>query len=473
MTADDSTVTFTLQGSDLSWLDLMLLGAVTPRYEAPDPPELAATAPSLVVPQDVAVAARDAGQLSLLDPEGVTLARVTVEDHHVGAPSWLVGPIAVATGFHHLDELDLRRSPAETAESWPSGSVVALWADAPVPFTLRMAARDLARSQGGSVLEVVPVPSRQETSLAAHLAPRLARLEDTRAERDQAVVVPAPPLDWTANDLLARAAIVGRYGATMLAISPHVLDALGDQRGAVEAAAAQLGVAVHGLSVPPDQTGLDRHALYELIGRGEALPTWYAEPAVADEIHRLVRPPAQAGFTVLLSGLSGSGKSTVARALAVRLLETESRAVSLLDGDVVRHHLSKGLGFAKDDRDTNVRRIGFVASEITKAGGIAICCPIAPYDATRRDVRAMVEEQGGFLLVHVATPLAECELRDRKGLYAKARRGEIPEFTGISDPYEAPTDAEVVIDTTGRTIDSCVDDVIAGLRTAGFIPTTP
>jgi sulfate adenylyltransferase len=171
----------------------------------------------------------------------------------------------------------------------------------------------------------------------------------------------------------------------------------------------------------------------------------------------------------LLSGLSGSGKSTVARSLAVGLVENESRSVTLLDGDVVRHHLSKGLGFSRPDRITNVLRIGFVASEITKAGGIAVCCPIAPYDETRKEVRNMVREHGQFVLVHVATPLAECERRDRKGLYAKARRGEIPEFTGISDPYETPSDAEVVIDTTDRTIQECVDEVYRYLTGHGLV----
>jgi sulfate adenylyltransferase len=150
-------------------------------------------------------------------------------------------------------------------------------------------------------------------------------------------------------------------------------------------------------------------------------------------------------------------------------MERERRSVTLLDGDVVRHQLSKGLGFSRPDRITNVLRIGFVASEITKAGGIAVCCPIAPYDETRKQVRAMVEEQGAFVLVHVATPLEECERRDRKGLYAKARRGEIPEFTGISDPYEEPEDADVVIDTTGRSIDSCVDDVMSALHRLGVV----
>ena len=182
------------------------------------------------------------------------------------------------------------------------------------------------------------------------------------------------------------------------------------------------------------------------------------------------RPASRSGLTILLSGLSGSGKSTVARGLwRSGWSSDEARSVSLLDGDVVRHHLSKGLGFSRPDRITNVLRIGFVASEITKAGGIAVCCPIAPYDETRRQVRAMVEEHGRFVLVHVATPLSECERRDRKGLYAKARRGEIPEFTGISDPYETPADAEVVIDTTGRTIEECVDDVYDHLTSHGLV----
>ncbi|MFL6180999.1 MAG: adenylyl-sulfate kinase, partial [Actinomycetes bacterium] len=203
--------------------------------------------------------------------------------------------------------------------------------------------------------------------------------------------------------------------------------------------------------------------------QGETLPDWAAEPQLAAEIAKVHRPSSRTGLTILLSGLSGSGKSTVARSLAVGLVEHESRSVTLLDGDVVRHHLSKGLGFSRPDRITNVLRIGFVASEITKAGGIAVCCPIAPYDDTRKEVRKMVREHGQFVLVHVATPLAECERRDRKGLYAKARRGEIPEFTGISDPYETPSDAEVVIDTTGRTIQECVDEVYRYLTGHGLV----
>jgi sulfate adenylyltransferase len=165
---------------------------------------------------------------------------------------------------------------------------------------------------------------------------------------------------------------------------------------------------------------------------------------------------------VFFTGLSGAGKSTIA-ARVVELLVEAGRTVTLLDGDEVRHHLSAGLGFSRADRDTNVRRIGWVAAQIAKHGGVAVCAPIAPYADVRADVRHEAERQAGagsFVLVHVATTLAECEARDRKGLYAKARRGEIPAFTGISDPYELPEDAELTVDTQGRTVEECAQQVL-------------
>jgi sulfate adenylyltransferase len=172
---------------------------------------------------------------------------------------------------------------------------------------------------------------------------------------------------------------------------------------------------------------------------------------------------------VFFTGLSGSGKSTIANVLLVKLLELGGRNVTMLDGDLVRKHLSSELGFSKEHRDINIRRIGFVASEITKNGGVAICAPIAPYDRTRRDVRAMVEPVGGFVLVHVATPLEVCEQRDRKGLYAKARAGIVKEFTGISDPYEPPADAELVLDTTELSAEEAADAILAYLGKEGYV----
>ncbi len=167
------------------------------------------------------------------------------------------------------------------------------------------------------------------------------------------------------------------------------------------------------------------------------------------------------GAVLFFTGLSGSGKSTLARAVRNRLLERTDRSVTLLDGDVVRRHLSAGLGFGAADRDTNIRRIGWVAARIAEHGGLAICSPIAPFAPTRRDVQQMVQRAGGqFALVHVATPLAECERRDRKGLYAQARRGEIPDFTGISSPYEEPENPDLRLDTTGRDIDDLAGQIL-------------
>ncbi len=219
----------------------------------------------------------------------------------------------------------------------------------------------------------------------------------------------------------------------------------------------ELGLQVVGNYAGPDPV----HGLQE----GGELPLELTEIVSRDQPE-----PAEQGLVLFFTGLSGSGKSTLARALMDRLLEQGLRTVTSLDGDVVRRNLSAGLTFSKEDRETNIRRIGWVAAEISRHGGIAVCSPIAPFDETRQQVRAMVDDAGGaFFLVHVATPLEECERRDRKGLYAKARRGEIPEFTGISSPYEEPDDADVRVDTTGRSIEDALDDVVQALREAGYV----
>jgi sulfate adenylyltransferase len=212
------------------------------------------------------------------------------------------------------------------------------------------------------------------------------------------------------------------------------------------------------------------------LREGLEIPEWFSFPEVVEELRKAKPPRAAQGFTVFFTGLSGSGKSTVANALMVKLMELGGRPVTLLDGDVVRKHLSSELGFSKEHRDINIRRIGYVASEITKNRGIAICAPIAPYTATRRAVREMIEDHGAFVEVHVATSLEECERRDRKGLYKLAREGKIKEFTGISDPYEAPEDPELRLDTEGFDVDYCAQQVVLKLewgaaRGRGCLPT--
>jgi sulfate adenylyltransferase len=205
------------------------------------------------------------------------------------------------------------------------------------------------------------------------------------------------------------------------------------------------------------------------LATGKELPSWFTFPEVARELQRRYPPRYRQGFTIFFTGLSGSGKSTLASVLQVKFLEMGGRAVTLLDGDLVRKHLSSELGFSRAHRDINIRRIGYVASEITKNGGVAICAPIAPYDATRKAVRAMIEPVGGFVLVHLATPIETCEQRDRKGLYAKARAGLVAEFTGVSDPYEPPDDADVVIDTTDLSVEEAAQQIILFLEREGYV----
>jgi sulfate adenylyltransferase len=213
--------------------------------------------------------------------------------------------------------------------------------------------------------------------------------------------------------------------------------------------------------------------LRDRLNEGREIPAWFTYPEVVRELRRSYPPRHKQGVTIFFTGLSGSGKSTIANVLLTKFLETGGRPVTILDGDLVRKHLSSELGFSKEHRDINIRRIGYVASEITKNGGIAICAPIAPYDTTRKHVRQMIEPYGGFILVHVATPIETCEERDRKGLYAKARAGIVKEFTGISDPYEVPADAEVVINTAELSAEEAAQEIILHLEQQGFIGVSP
>ena len=222
--------------------------------------------------------------------------------------------------------------------------------------------------------------------------------------------------------------------------------------------------------VPKDSTALTVSGteLRKLLDDGKEIPEWFSYPEVISELQKQRPSLSNRGFTIFFTGLSGSGKSTLANGLLVKLLEEGRRPVSLLDGDIVRTHLSSELGFSKEHRSLNVRRIGFVASEITKNGGIAICAPIAPYRLDRQFNRDMIDPLGGYIEIHVNTPLEVCEQRDAKGLYAKARKGLLKQFTGIDDPYEKPQNAEIVINSSNERPEILVDQILHQIHKMGY-----
>jgi sulfate adenylyltransferase len=350
----------------------------------------------------------------------------------IGVPRSVHPP--VGRPFRHL------RVPAEQVRTWLAGRPAVAVATATPLLADGLAAVDAAaRAAGGPALLLALVsPSRRPYPTPTGLVRALIAGLPHLPPGSRVLVLPAPA-HLGADELADAAAAYGATLADVPALAGDALDALD---------AALAGPAPAAVDPP--------------------------EVAAALRVDR--RPDHARGCVLLLTGLSGSGKSTIAQAVADALLEGSDRQVTLLDGDVVRRHLSQGLGFSRADRDTNVRRIGYVAAEVARHGGVAICAPIAPYAATRADVRRMVEQAGGrFLLVHVATPLEVCEARDRKGLYARARAGLVAEFTGISDPYEEPGDADLRVDTTDRPVAECVAEVLGLLRERGVVtpPVTP
>ncbi|MBB1127019.1 bifunctional sulfate adenylyltransferase/adenylylsulfate kinase [Thiospirillum jenense] len=218
-----------------------------------------------------------------------------------------------------------------------------------------------------------------------------------------------------------------------------------------------------------DSVTMSEAELKQRLQQELTIPDWVSYPDILNRLRKVYPPRSRQGMTLFFTGLSGSGKSTLANILVAKLTEMGDRPVSLLDGDIVRQNLSSELGFSKAHRDLNIRRIGFVASEITKNGGVAICAPIAPYQTTRLAVRELIEQHGVFIEIHVSTPLEVCEQRDRKGLYAKARQGLIPEFTGISDPYEVPVQPELRIDTSQLSPSEAVQEILLHLFKTGLL----
>ncbi|WP_066062678.1 adenylyl-sulfate kinase [Frankia sp. EI5c] len=522
-----------LDARQLADLELMLLGAFGPapsyfdQVREPGGPPV----PELSVPAEVAAELTTGTDVALRDREGVMIAALrllAVEPVPAGtsaghARTRLVGTVEGLELPSHPDYPALRLTPAQlraelAARGWTAsgtGAPWAVWADGLLHTADVGRIRALTR-RGRHCVILAPVGGADPADGAHHLRVRclLAALNAIDA-------APRPAEATLAHEPFASEAVRGNGARGRPAASPP--EAAGPEPGghrsmlvlvpvvpASELAAPReptmSATSPGGLPDEPEAGGplIDTTAeiialrahlaevygcggsltgpaigapgsgeLAALLDVGAPLPAELTPPGVADELVRAVPPRSRRGLTILFTGLSGAGKSTLAGLLVCRLLE-RGRRVTLLDGDVVRTHLSQGLGFSRADRETNVRRIGFVAAEVAGAGGTAVCAPIAPYAEVREQVRAMSAARGaGFVLVYLSTPREVCEQRDRKGLYAKARAGVLPGFTGVSDPYEEPTNADVVVNTAELSPAEAVGQVLAHLARDGWIEGEP
>jgi sulfate adenylyltransferase len=511
---------WTLDESQLGDLELLLTGAFAPltgflgaadaacvaergtlEDGTPWPVPVVLDVPGGAVPEAAA-------RLALNDPEGTPLAILDIAERSAAHPlghggqggrharsdgaagAGMVRLGGRVRGFRepeHGPFRQLRLTPAQARAELGEGPVLAFATRRPLSgrqigqlrhFGGQLRARLLLLPLVSGPAEVVVRPEalvRAVSAAAKHLPPGTL-----------VVPVPLAPRDVSAaREVAIRAVVAAAYGATHLLTDERDADRGG--RAALDDAHTETPIPV----MPGGEWAYDRTAevwrplaliepgteqsdlaageLEDLLDRGEDVPAWFAPPGVTAELRRARPPRRERGVVVFFTGLSGSGKSTIARALRDALAERGDRTVSLLDGDLVRQLLSAGLTFSRADRDLNISRIGYVAAEVARHGGIAICAPIAPYEAARAQVRRMVSEVGDFLLVHVATPVAVCEARDRKGLYAKARAGLIDNFTGVSDPYEEPRNADLTLDTSVMSRQEAAEAVLGLLVAGGWL----
>jgi len=526
-----SLPTCTLSASQLGDLELLLSGALAPLAGFMTMADAAAvgqywrladgTPFPAVVTLDVPAAALPAAaelsdRLLLADPEGTPIAVLTIHERTALGPEMprtdalhpmalaapaqtgiaqtglvrLAGPVSANRVPEHGPFRRLMLTPAASRSELGSGPVLAFATRSPLTsrqigqikhLAGQLKAQVLILPLVGGHVDVVSTPQALIRSVLAAMPslPPGARV----------VPVPLPPrpgfADGRARELALRARVAAAYGATHLMADGFAPDAADLPAGADLAASAAIPIVPSGdwaydpraevwrphalIEAGTEREDLSADQLGDLLDAGSEIPPWVMPAAVARELRRVRRPRSERGLVLFLTGLSGSGKSTIARDLADVLTERSDRQVSLLDGDLVRQLLSAGLTFSRADRDLNIARIGFVAAEIARHGGIAICAPIAPFAAARAQVRQMVSETGDFFLIHVATPVEVCEARDRKGLYAKARAGVIGQFTGVSDPYEVPADAELVIDTSVVSRSAAVQAVLTMLISGGWL----
>lgn len=487
---------------------------------------------TLDVSEAFAAERKEGERIALRDPEGVLLAILTVSDcwrpdreteaqqvfgttdlGHPGVayllersgPIYLGGPLEVVALPSHYDFTHLRLTPGELRARFKRDGwrrIVAFQTRNPM-HRAHVELTFLAARQAEANLLIHPVVGMTKPGDVDHYSRVRCYEHVLKKYPEQTTALSLLPLAMRMGgprEAVWHAIIRRNYGCTHLIVGRDHAGPGKDSQGEeiygpydaqelVTAHADELGIEMVPFRMmvyvqeragyaPVDEVDEQQETVMNISGtefrrrmrEGLEIPDWFGYPEVVAELRRTYPPRARQGFTLFFTGLSGSGKSTMANAVMVKLMERGGRPVTLLDGDVVRKHLSSELGFSKEHRDLNIRRIGFVAAEITRNGGVAICAPIAPYASTRRAVRDMVEDaNGGFIEIHVATPIEECERRDRKGLYAKARAGQITGFTGIDDPYEAPESPELCIDTTDVSVEEAAQQVLLKIERMGFI----
>ncbi|GAA0441092.1 sulfate adenylyltransferase [Actinoplanes capillaceus] len=485
---------FTPRPYELADLELLLSGAYAPLTGFLGRADLASLARSgrladgaswpvpvtCEIPGEVASALDPADParrtLVLTDPEGAPVAAIEVTDMWRAGENrfGIGGPVRRMGDGGHGPFQRLRRMPEEVRALLPPGRVLGVIADRPLHRPQLAQIAHAARTLAAHLLILIPVSGPGPDGLPPEALVRSIFAARDRMPPATVVAVPLLTRGDEMRDALLRARVARAYGVT------HVLSTGDSLSGAGLRVLLPRELAYDNRDgqwrwrddIPPRnrRLAMSPAEIDDLLDRGFPLPEWHTPPAVAKELSRVRPPRRQRGLVVFFTGLSGSGKSTIARNLADALRETGDRTVTLLDGDVVRRELTAGLGFSKADRDRNVRRIGWVAAEVGRHRGMAVACPIAPYEAARAAARKMAVEAGaGFILVHVATPLEVCESRDRKGLYARARAGQLRGMTGIDDPYEEPTDAELTVDTTTMTVPEAVEMVLGYLVESGWV----
>ena len=425
-------------------------------------------------------------RVALRDAEGFMFAVLTVGDVWPVDGKVRVGGALAGAGLpQHHDFTDLRLSPEEMRRQFARHGWRRILSYQPEHALFRPQYDfivESARNHEASLL-LHPVAGEipaDEVEYFARIHGYQAVLARSAHASTALALLPLPDHGGGLRAALLKAIVARNYGCTHVVLEgvpdTELAPYIADLGLALIGLPTMVYVEAEGKHVPSTQTHgqvtkqiLSTEEVHRRLEHGHEIPEWFAYPEVVAALRCAYPPRHMQGVCVFFTGFSGSGKSTLAKALMVRLLELGGRQVTLLDGDIVRKHLSSELGFSREHRDLNIRRIGYVASEIVKHRGLAICAPIAPYALTRRDVRQMIEQYGGFFEIHVATPIEMCESRDRKGLYAKARAGLIKEFTGVSDPYEVPASPELAIDTSDIGVDEAVQRVLLKLEREGYL----